>query len=792
MGMEASNQRKGRRAILVVLTLALVISPAVVPLGGTPSALAAGGEERVVIRGAGWGHGIGMSQYGARGQAIEGHTASEIVEHYYTGSTVAALDSLLPEGHFLTDDTSPLWISLERNTKTFRFRATDGPIEMCHPTNGGCSLTAQPGQSWTFETLGNGSCRFRVNGSNATGSSGPCTATIRALSPTAGKAVLDDQPSTRDTYARGRIQLRSADDGATVHASLEIGIERYLYGLFEVPDWPEAEALKAQAIAARSYAAYKAQLYGPEATMSESRRSQCWCHLYATVADQSFIGWNREDLEPPQEQRWVDAVDATAGLVVSHPAASQNNVVAAFYSSSTGGATQNNEDVWGGSPVDYLRSVPDPWSIDPAVGNPFDSWTFTFSEAQLAAKLGLDAVSGLDITARHDSGAPSKIRITGRLDGKRYSEVWAGATVKSTLGLTGRHIFSIDHGSAHLVGGDFDGNGTGDVAALLGATGAWFEFSDAGRARAWANHNSNATIEDPLTGDFDGNGIGDIVIRRSNNGARIVGLGGGGGFGTRFWHAGVGDPAAWTEGHVGDFDGDGRDDIAEYRASTGTWDVLLSTGSGFSRSTFYDFVTESPQWNEFVVGDFDGDGRDDILHHDLATDALHVLFSDGSGFSPTPWGSLPADTEWHLHPGDFDGDDRDDLAAFDTAGGAWWVVLAGPARSGGAAEKWWTFQGSDFVAQVVGDFDGDGRDDIANLAPSRQMKVLTAKPAGGFAWGMWGTTPRGETVTHVVVIDNDADGDDDIVTYNPTTKHLHLHESDGGGFGISWWGSLLK
>ena len=519
MLMARSNRRGGRRTHRLMLVALLVAST--LPVLDNAPALADPGDE-IVITGGGWGHGIGFSQYGARGQAIEGRTGEEIVEYYYTGSTVIDLPTLLPEDHFIVADTSPVWISLERNATTFRFHAWDGPIEVCHPGNGGCSLAAQPGESWQFVVLGNGSCRFKKNGSNATPGAGPCNGTIRGLSPTGGKVDLDDQPSTRDDYARGRIQLRTPDGGQTVHASLEIGLERYLYGLAEVPSSWETEALRAQAIAARSYAAYKTHLYGPEESMSESRKDQCWCHMFATVADQSFIGWDREDEE--DEQPWVEAVESTRDLVASHPDASQSDIVAGFYSSSTGGATQNNEDVWGGAPVSYLRSVPDPWSNDPAVGNPFDTWSFSFSEFELANTFGLDGVSGLDVLSRFESGAPRKIRITGRLNGSNTRIIKTGAEVKAELGLTGRHIWRIDHGSMDWVTGDFDGNGTGDPAVLLGATGAWFEFSDTGKTRHWVNLQDNATIRDPLAGDFDGDGDTDAAIRRSSTGGRVVGL----------------------------------------------------------------------------------------------------------------------------------------------------------------------------------------------------------------------------------------------------------------------------
>ena len=89
--------------------------------------------------------------------------------------------------------------------------------------------------------------RFRTDGSNATVNAGPCTGTIRGLTAEGSKVDLDDQPSTRDTYARGQIQLRTPDAGGSVHASLEIGMDKYLFGLAEVPASWETEALRAQA-----------------------------------------------------------------------------------------------------------------------------------------------------------------------------------------------------------------------------------------------------------------------------------------------------------------------------------------------------------------------------------------------------------------------------------------------------------------------------------------------------------------------------------------------------------------
>src|SRR5690606_5358082 len=97
--------------------------------------------------------------------------------------------------------------------------------------------------------------------------------------------------------------------------------------------------------------------------------------------------------------KWVAAVAATAqssttGLALTYG----GKVVQAYYSSSTGGRTQNNEDVWSGAPVPYLRSVDDPWSLDSR--NPRASWEKVVSGVALAAAFGLSDVARLDLSRR--------------------------------------------------------------------------------------------------------------------------------------------------------------------------------------------------------------------------------------------------------------------------------------------------------------------------------------------------------------------------------------------------------
>ena len=78
-GADSALMTVTRQLTTLVLALVTLFATAINP--------AVAGDSEVDIEGGGWGHGIGMSQFGAYGQALEGRTAEEIVGHYYTGSS---------------------------------------------------------------------------------------------------------------------------------------------------------------------------------------------------------------------------------------------------------------------------------------------------------------------------------------------------------------------------------------------------------------------------------------------------------------------------------------------------------------------------------------------------------------------------------------------------------------------------------------------------------------------------------------------------------------------------------
>ena len=781
------------RQLTTILLAAIALVATLVSPVAAEEPDAAGSE--VTVEGGGWGHGIGMSQYGAYGQALEGKTAEEIVGYYYTGSSTAPIVDQVGESHFLITDPTPLWVNLLANKVVFRFEAIGGPLTVCQSGAGGCNYEASPGEVWRLRTVGDGTCQLESDGEPVT-EPGDCLATVKGMSPDGSRIEIAGLDVNRDEFARGAVRVRTPNAGNSFHVSLEINLEEYLYGLAEVPFSWHSEALRAQALAGRSYATWRLITRGPEADFSQERRTTCWCHMYATTVDQSYSGWANEAVSG--SSKWQAAVNSTANIVITHPAASQANVVAAFYSSSTGGRTENNDDIWGGSPVSYLRSRPDPWSQDPAVNNPFGRWAFGFNEDELAVKFGVDKIDGMQIVARYSSGTPSAVDIYTRTDGVQRTITRSGPELYTLLGLRGRNISGFDYGSIAAVGGDFTGDGRSDVGMFTGFNSTWWvgesilgEFT----MDPWLNYTVNNSLRDQVVGDFDGDGKDDLVALQANSGKLLFARSTGGRFGLEAW-ANHAVANRWGPLLVGDFDGDGVDDLAEYENAGERWRVYRINDGELIREFWYDFSVVNPSWATHVAADYNGDGKDDILSLDANTGGLTVLFSDGAGFMPSTWQSLPGSASWRdVQAADFTGDGKDDLAAYDPATARWWIVPGRAGTTGGAPAAWFTFAYTEqeFVAQVAGDFNNDGKSDIAAYSRiTGKLKVLKSN-GSAFTKAVWGVVPAKHRVTAVLAIDANGDGKLDIATWDNTLRRWWVARNRAGtNFKVTPWNTLLR
>ncbi|HET9324755.1 MAG TPA: SpoIID/LytB domain-containing protein [Gaiellaceae bacterium] len=265
-----------------------------------------------VINGRGWGHGVGMSQWGANGFARRGYDYRRILAHYYR-STAIGKAPVAQVRVLLAGSKPTLTISSEA---PYRVRDASGKTR---------TLVGK-------QVIGPG---LKVRARNAKRRA--------ALEPPL-VFLPGDEPLRLGRRYRGTIRVDRV--GKRLRAVNVVGLEQYLYGVVpaEVPDdWP-TEVLKAQAVAARSYALATRKVGGV-------------FDLFPDVRSQVYRGVDEE------EDSTNAAIDETAGEVLTYG----GRVIIAYFHSTSGGRTASVQDVWPGSkPTPYLTGVDDPYdSISP-------------------------------------------------------------------------------------------------------------------------------------------------------------------------------------------------------------------------------------------------------------------------------------------------------------------------------------------------------------------------------------------------------------------------------------------
>ena len=285
------------------------------------------------MSGRGWGHGVGMSQYGAYGMANAGRSYEEILAYYYTGtelgrSTRSDVRVLLAEGRpAVTVSSSVPFTARDGAGVVHRFRA--GSLVL----RGNLRLATRKGK-------------------------------VKAVPPLLVRPGKATPLSFDGRQYRGKLEL--APQGRFLRIVNVVPLERYLEGVVanEMPHtWP-LEALKVQAVAARSYAL---------ASLVKGKPFD----LYSDVRSQVYAGIEGE------QPRTSEAVRATAHQIVLHG----GQVATTYYSSSSGGRTASALDVFGFD-VPYLVSKPDPWDK----ASPYHRWgPIVIGARTLQSKLGVDA-----------------------------------------------------------------------------------------------------------------------------------------------------------------------------------------------------------------------------------------------------------------------------------------------------------------------------------------------------------------------------------------------------------------
>jgi stage II sporulation protein D len=347
----------GSRRVRVVATVgALAVALGLLTGPAEPVAEAAPGS--FTISGAGWGHGVGMSQYGAHGMALRGARASRIISFYYGGARVRS--ARLPGGIRV----GLLQANRDPSTGGRLGRVLVRGMEV--PSQGGSGRFAVSGRSrggrvvrrtiaghvtWSIRPHRGGLSVYGPSGRRVYGPTRAGTGVAlryQTMRPPA-RLLL---PQTGQQLRWGRLevsQVRDDRNARRLRAVAVLPFNRYLRGLAEMPGSFAYEALRAQAIAARSYALATVSSRGQHS--GRGRWDGCDCGVFATVRDQAYVGYAKE--QGYHGGRWVGAVRSTGSLVVRYG----SRVVQAFYSSSSGGHTSSNSQ-WGSAPARGSRAGP--------------------------------------------------------------------------------------------------------------------------------------------------------------------------------------------------------------------------------------------------------------------------------------------------------------------------------------------------------------------------------------------------------------------------------------------------
>jgi SpoIID/LytB domain protein len=378
-------------------------------------------DSSVKLYGLGYGHGVGMSQYGAKGRALAGQTAEQILAAYYKGATPSTTSAtrlvrVRVLAGFAAPSTAPLVLVGRRGTWGLTGTDTVFPAD--------AQLRAW--RTTTTDGLSTATWQVRVLA--------PDGSTVLHAAVVSGAPVMQPLDPSTSLQVASRASIYNSYRGSlvlvlgtsSVSVVNHVELDQYLRGVVpaEMPtSWPR-EALRAQVIAARSYAVRELNPGTGTYDMVDDTRSQIY---------RGILG----------ERPVTDAlIAAEPGAVIR----SGTTVVKAFFFSTGGGATENNEYVFvsskgtpGTSRVAYLRGITDrsadgvPYDIDA----PYFDWaTSSLSRAALSTMFARDP--------RTDVGSLTKLDLRRRgVSGRLYQVVMYGSKgVKTVSADTFRSVYN--------------------------------------------------------------------------------------------------------------------------------------------------------------------------------------------------------------------------------------------------------------------------------------------------------------------------------------------------------------
>lgn len=627
------------------------------------------------LRGRGYGHGIGMSQYGARDRAAAGHSYSQIVANYYPGTTLSSgSDNSTIRVRVETDTDNIVTV---RRESGLRLR-TSGYSRTLPTTVNGATPT-----HWRYR-ISSGQIRVeaRVNGTWTHYNNSSVTAGLRGHSyaefvPSDGGVQLVLGGTYREYTGWVRAK-RPSGTSSTLRSVVYSSFTNYLASVVpsEMPSsWP-TQALRAQAVAARTYARFD----------QAAKPSSSYYDTCDTTACQVFNGRADYTSSGSLTRSWTassttSAVQATGGRYLTYggsPAFTQ-------FSASNGGYSAAGSR-------SYLAAKSDSYDKFPA-------WSVSLSASQLQQRYPqIGTFTGVRTT--RDGKGPYGGRVeTITIRGTSGSTTVTGSQFRFAFGLRSTLFSTDESGSSSAIR---------DVVASSGSD--MLAVDASGSVYAWEGTGSGA-FADPvrigggfrwfplrtLAHDLTGSGLAEIVYVQGSTGNLVANaVNRSGSLRSRVL---VNDQRDWNKFDlvlaVDDWDGSGRPGFMARSAATGYLYYYPSDGRG----GLGPWTVLAKGWGDrpliAAAGDWDDDGSPDLLVSDSSS-RLWLYPNTGSGGLDWRNRLLIGSSGWHnrtaiLGAGDWDRDGRPDFLSSATEGRLW---LHGSDGTGGQGERQLIFDGT--------------------------------------------------------------------------------------------------
>lgn len=330
-----------------------------------------------IVHGRGFGHGVGMSAYGAYGYAQHGKDYRFILGHYYPGTSLGALEAARIVRVLLGIDSGDIGFS----------GATSA-----------CGEKLDPRRSYEAHRTVN-AVKLRSSGGKPLAS---CGRQLRAAGP--GTVTI----AGYGTYRGALETVPTESQAGSLNVVNVLTVDNYVKGVIpneSPPSWPMAE-LKAQAVASRSFA-LTAGVGGNGFDLYADTRSQVYKGLESEYTSSN------------------EAADQTRGQVLMYG----GHIAETLFSACSGGHTESIQNVFGGPAIPYLQGVPDPYDYY----CPLHEWTLKFSGPEISAKLGTYLKGRLKKVVITETGVSPRI-ISAKLIGTAGVSTVTGTDLEVALG----------------------------------------------------------------------------------------------------------------------------------------------------------------------------------------------------------------------------------------------------------------------------------------------------------------------------------------------------------------------